>query len=55
MPFEKKATDRSFLLFYENVKVLSKNIRIISFLIDILDFTEKITIRNEEFIQYGMA
>ncbi|WP_259383741.1 hypothetical protein, partial [Bacillus thuringiensis] len=56
IPFEKKATDRSFLLFLcENVKVLSKNIRIISFLIDILDFTEKITIRNEEFIQYGMA
>ncbi len=41
MPFEKKATDRGFLLFFENVKVLSKNIRIISFLIDILDFTEK--------------
>lgn len=39
----------------ENVKVLSKNIGVISFLIDILDFTEKITIRNEEFIQYGMA
>ncbi len=56
IPFEKKATDRSFLLFLcENVKVLSKNIGIISFLIDILDFTEKITIRNEEFIQYGMA
>ncbi len=57
IPFEKKATDRSFLLFFcvKMSKFCQKNIEIISFLIDILDFTEKITIRNEEFIQYGMA
>lgn len=51
----KLPTGAFFFFLCENVKVLSKNIRIISFLIDILDFTEKITIRNEEFIQYGMA
>lgn len=41
--------------FCPNVKLLSKTIKNIMILIVILEFTGKITIRNEEFIQYGMA